>query len=324
MKAAVNETYGPPSVIKIKGVKKPTPGPNDILVEVHYSSVNRTDVGFLRAKPFVTRFFTGIIKPKYLTLGCEYSGIVKDLGKDVKKFKLGDRVFGFDDSNFGGYAEYKIVNENQMVETIPSNTTQEQAAVALEGAHYALFYIYKVPESKKTRVFVNGATGAIGSAGVQILKALGYYVEASSTTKDIGKVKKLGADKVIDWEKQDIKRVASNCDVYFDAVGKSSFKQAKKILNPHGIYMSSELGPYGQNPLLALFNVVQRLFTKRNVYFPIPKTRLKEATIIKQYLANGTFIPLVDRTYSLVDIQKAFEYVESGKKVGNVVIKVKK
>lgn len=323
MKAAVNETYGPPSIIKIKKVDTPIPGPKDVLVKVHFSSVNRTDSGFLRAKPFVTRFFTGLLKPKYLTVGCEFSGVIEEVGEDVKKFKVGDRVFGFDDQNFGGYAEYKAVAEDKMIETIPDNITFEQAAVALEGAHYALFYIYKIPKSKKTKVFVNGGTGAIGSAGIQLLKAKGYYVEASSTTKEIEKVKKLGADKVIDWQKQDIAQVASKCDVYFDAVGKSTFKSARKILKPKGIYMSSELGPFGQNPLLSLVNPFQRIFTKRNIAFPLPSTRKQESQIIRKHLADGSYAPLIDKSYTMKQIPKAFEYVESGQKVGNVVIKIR-
>lgn len=322
MKAAVNSTYGPPSIIKIKEVSKPKPKPNDVLVNVHFSSVNRTDSGFLRAKPFVTRFFTGITKPRYLTVGCEFSGVIEEVGSKVKKFKPGDRVFGFDDKDFGSYAEYKIIDENKMIETVPDKITLEQAAVSLEGAHYALFYIYKIPKTNKTKVFVNGATGAIGSAGVQLLKAEGCYVEASSTTKEIETIKKLGVDKVIDWETQNITKEASKCDVYFDAVGKSTFKNARKILKPGGIYMSSELGPYGQNPILALLNPLQRIFTKRNISFPVPKTRPQEAQIIRKHLEMNTFRPLIDRMFRMKDIPEAFEYVESGQKVGNVLIKI--
>lgn len=323
MKAATNRTYGSPSVIQIIDTDKPALGPEDVLVNIYFSSVNRTDIGFLRGKPFLTRFFTGIPKPKYLTVGCEFSGVITELGIQVTNFKIGDKVFGFDDQDFGGYAEYKAINHKKMIVKVPKNITLEQASVALEGAHYALFYIYKMPKSSNTKIFVNGATGAIGSAGVQLLKAGGYYVEASSTTNELKTIKNLGVDKVIDWEKQDIAKEASRCDVYFDAVGKSTFKQARKILKPGGIYMSSELGPFGQNPLLSLINPVQRIFTKRNISFPLPKTRNQEAVIIQKHLKLGTFKPLIDRRYDLNDIKEAFEYVEAGQKVGNVVIRVK-
>lgn len=292
------------------------------MVHICYSSVNRTDVGFLRGKPFATRFFTGLFKPKYLTVGCEFSGVIEKVGTDVNSFKKGDRVFGFDDQNFGGYADYKVLHQDKMIETIPDNISFEQAAVALEGAHYALFYMYKIPKTKRTKIFVNGATGGIGSAAIQLLKAEGYYVEASSTTKEINTIKNLGADKVIDWQKQNIGQVASNCGVYFDAVGKSTFKEARKILKPGGLYMSSELGPYGQNPILSILNPLQKRITKRNIKFPLPSTRKIEAQIIKKHLADGTYKPLIDRQYSIKDIAKAFEYVESEQKVGNVLIKI--
>lgn len=320
MKAAVNKKYGPPSVIKIEDVPKPTIGPTDILVKVQYSSVNRTDAGFLRAKPFVTRFFTGLISPKYTCLGSEFSGTVEETGSDTTLFKTGDRVFGFDDQNFGGHAEYKAIDERKMVTNIPKNVSFEQAAAALEGAHYALFYIYRIP--KKAKAFVNGATGAIGSAAVQLLKAREHYVQASSTTCQVKTVKKLGADRVIDWQQSNITDIASKCDVYFDAVGKSSFKEARKILNRGGLYMSSELGKFAQNPLLSLINPLQRIFTNCNIAFPIPKTRKKEAELIRGLLQDGSFIPLVDKTYPLKNIHIAYEYVESGQKVGNVLIKI--
>lgn len=322
MKAARNTIYGPPSVIAIADVPKPKPGPKDVMVRIHYSSVNRTDVGFLHAKPFVTRFFTGLTKPKYLTLGCEFSGIVEAVGRDVSLFKAGDKVFGFDDKYFGSYAEYKVIGEQAMIEVVPAGISLEQAAVSLEGAHYALFYLYKIPHPNNTTVFVHGATGAIGSAAVQLLKAAGYYVEASSTTKDTQRVKNLGADKVIDWQTQNISSVASKCDVFFDAVGKSTFKEARKILKPGGIYMSSELGPYCQNPIFSLINPMQRMLTKRNIIFPVPKTRKIEAQVIKKHLEDNTFRPLVDRKYCINEIVEAFEYVESGNKVGNVVVKI--
>lgn len=322
MKAAVNNKYGDPSVIKITHLPVPEVSDNQIFINVSYSSVNRTDDGFLRAKPFVTRFFTGLFKPKYSTLGCEFSGVVEQVGQDVTKFRPDDKVFGFDDKNFGGYAEYKVIGENEAVLKVPTGISLEQAAVAAEGAHYALFYIYTFQENNNLKIFVNGATGAIGSAAVQLLKAMGYYVEASSTTEQVETIKNLGVDKVIDWQQQDISKQASPCDVYFDSVGKSSFKQARKILMPGGLYMSSELGRFGQNPLLALINPLQRLFTKTNINFPIPKTRKQELETISGYMKSGKFVPLIDRKISLEEIQEGFRYVETGEKIGNVVVEI--
>ncbi len=322
MKTASNDRYGPPSVIKITKKPKPIPSKNEVLIKIHYSSVNRTDCGFLRADPFITRLFSGITKPRFTSLGCDFSGVVEQTGQDVKYFSKGDRVFGFDDAKFGAHAEFKTINENKAVYKIPSNTSFKQAAASIEGAHYAMFYIYKIPLPNKAKVFVNGATGAIGSAAVQILKSLGYYVEASSTTKELKTIKSLGADKVFDWQKNDISKSASKCDVYFDSVGKSSFKEARKILKTGGVYMSSELGHNMQNPLLSLINPLQRLFTKRNIKFPLPLTRKKEIEKIAKLLESKNFQPLIDREYPLDNIVDAFEYVETGEKVGNVVIKV--
>lgn len=323
MKAAVNTVYGPPSVIKIADVEKPSPGPEDILIKVHYSSVNRTDDGFLRAEPFIVRFFSGLLRPKVNSLGCEFSGIVEEVGSRVSNFRPGDRVFGFDDQKFGGHAEYKTISEHKAIAKVPKNITLEQAAVALEGAHYALFYIYAFPKnSKDLDVFINGATGGIGSAALQIIKAMGHKVEASSTTKEKTTIKKLGANKVIDWQKEAIDKRASMCDVYFDSVGKSSYKEARKILKPDGIYMSSELGRFGQNSLLAIINPIQRVFTGTNIKFPLPKTRKKEVELIAEYLALNQFKPLIDKKYTMEDIPIAYEYVKLGQKVGNVVIKI--
>lgn len=324
MKVASNPVYGGPSVIELVDKPKPTIGPEDVLVRVEYSSVNRTDIGFLRAKPFVTRFFTGLFRPKYSSLGCEFSGVVDSVGSEVTQFKPGDKVFGFDDQHFGGHAEYKAIDENNMVVKMPNGVSFEHAAVALEGAHYALFYIYAFPKTpKKLRVFVNGATGAIGSAAVQLITAQGHHVEASSTTNQMKTVQTLDAKKVIDWQAENISEKASTCDVYFDAVGKSSYAEARKILAKGGVYMSSELGKYGQNPLLAIINPLQRIITGTNIAFPIPKTRKEEASALASYLSSGKFVPLIDKTFDLESIHEAYDYVEQGQKVGNVLVKIR-
>lgn len=322
MKAAVNKSYGPPSNIKILDIPKPEPKANEILIKVSYSSVNRTDCGFLRAKPFVTRFFTGLLKPKYESLGCEFSGTVESIGKKVTAFKVGDKVFGFDDAKFGAHKEYKTIAENKMVHKVPKNIDLKTAAISTEGAHYALFYIYKISEIKNRQVFVHGGTGAIGSAAIQILKSYGAYITASSPSKNIKTVKKLGADEVFNWQQNDIASQQQTYDFFFDSVGKSSFAEARKILKPGGVYASSELGKYGQNLLLALINPLQRLFTKRNIYFPVPTTRKKELVEIARLLEEKSFNPLVDKEFELENIVQAYEYVETGQKLGNVVVKI--
>ncbi len=322
MKAAVNTQYGPPSIIRIRDIEKPNPSDNQILIRVKYSGANRTDYGFLRAKPFVVRFFSGLFGPKYSSLGCEFSGVVDSVGSKVDDYKKGDKVFGFDDKYFGGYAEYKLIDAKKAVYKIPPGVSTLNAGVASEGAHYALFYIYKIKDIKNAKVFVNGATGAIGSAAVQILKERGAYVHASSTTEQVEMVKKLGADEVIDWQTEDLSTLGQQFDVFFDAVGKSRYKIARKLLKPGGLYMSSELGPYGQNPLLSIINPIQRIITKRNIKFPVPATRKKEIIEIARLLESHKFTPVIDKEFHLKDVSRALEYVETGNKVGNVVIKI--
>lgn len=320
MKAALQKRYGPPETIEILEVEKPKLNDGEILVRVRASSVNRTDDGFLRAKPFVTRFFSGLTKPRHPILGCEFAGDIVETEGDVGEFKVGDRVFGFDDVRWGGHGEFKSISAVKSVTKIPKNISYEQAAVSGEGAHYAMSYIYVMQKLGAKRVFVHGATGAIGSAAVQLLKQAGFYVVATSTTKNVALVKSFGADKVIDWEKVDFANCDETFDVVFDAVGKSSFAACKKLLRPKGIYIATELGPYGQNPLLGLVSPLYKLFGLKRVQFPLPKNTKEIIEHVAKCLEDGSFKPVIDSTYPLEDIVSAYRYVETGKKTGNVVI----
>jgi NADPH:quinone reductase-like Zn-dependent oxidoreductase len=293
-----------------------------VLVKVHASSVNRTDCGFLRAQPFVTRFFSGLFKPRHPILGCEFAGEVLEVGAAVSEFSVGDRVFGFDDVTWGGHAEFMIIQEQKSIVKIPDTITYEQAAASGEGTHYALSYIYTMQKVGAKRVLVHGATGAIGSAAVQLLKSAGFYVVATSTTKDFQIVSSLGADKVIDWQKIDFTKFDEKFDVVFDSVGKSTFKACKPLLKARGIYIATELGPYGQNPLLSLVSPLYKLLGLKRVLFPLPKNNKALFEYIAARLADSTFIPVIDRTYRLDDIIEAYKYVETGQKTGNVVIQI--
>jgi NADPH:quinone reductase-like Zn-dependent oxidoreductase len=322
MKAAVNLKYGTPEVLKIRDAKKPDPNKNEILIKIHYSGVNRTDDGFLRAKPFVTRFFSGLTKPRHTVLGCEFAGEVVETGDGVSLFKVGDRVFGFDDTTWGGHAEFKSIRENKSVTIIPSNVSYKHAGAATEGAHYALNYVRVIQKLGARRVFVHGATGAIGSAAVQLLKQAGIYVVATSTTKNVALVKSLGADKVIDWEKQDFTQVGEKFDVVFDAVGKSTFKACKPLLVDKGIYIATELGPYGQNPLLGIVSPFYKMVGAKRVLFPLPKNNKEILEFLAQRMADDSFMPVIDKVYPLEKIKEAYEYVETGRKTGNVLVKI--
>ena len=319
MKAAVHTRYGPPDVVRISDVEKPTARDNEVLVKVHATTVNRTDCGFRAAKPFIVRLFSGLIRPRVTVLGNEFAGVVEAVGTGVTSFEVGDRVFGYNEGPFGAHAEYMTIPEDGVLATMPANVTYEQAAPSTEGSHYALSFIRRAKIRSGQHVLVNGATGAIGSAAVQLLKSLGADVTATCDAENMELVRGLGADRVIDHTAEDFTKDDQTYDVVLDAVGKSSFGRCKRLLKPGGIYLSSELGPLSQNPILALFTP---LLGGKKVMFPIPKQDQEMVRYFGKLIDSGAFIPLIDRRYPLDQIVEAYRYVETGQKIGNVVISI--
>lgn len=319
MKAIVHTQYGPPCVAQLKEIEKPVPKQNELLIKVMASTVNRTDSGFRSAEYVVSRFWSGIWKPKITTLGSEFSGIVETVGDAVTQFKVGDKLFGFNDATFGGHAEYLTIKEDAVITHVPSNISFAQAAAIAEGAHYALNNIRAAKVIEGQQVLVYGATGAIGSAAVQLLKARNIYVVAVSNTKNISLVKSLGADEVIDYQHQNFTDTRMKFDFIFDAVGKSSFKECKPLLKEKGIYISTELGSYGVNIWLAL---VTPLFGGKKLLFPIPPTNKEDIVYLANLVEEGKFTPVIDRIYSMEQIVEAYTYVELGQKTGNVILKI--
>jgi NADPH:quinone reductase-like Zn-dependent oxidoreductase len=319
MKAAVSVRYGPPHVVRIKDLPTPTPTGSQILVKVHATTVNRTDCAYRAGKPLLARAVYGIPRPKATVLGSEFAGSVEAIGANVTLFKPGDRVFGYNEGKFGGHAEFMVIDETASVATVPAGMSYEQIVPSTEGAHYALSAIRAAKVVAGQRVLVNGATGAIGSAAVQLLKALDVWVTAVCGTAHLELVKGLGADRVIDYTADDFTHEQDSYDVVLDAVGKSSFGACKRLLRPHGIYLSTELGPRAENPFFAL---VTPLFGGRRVKFPIPKHSKQIVEHFRTRMESGAFTPLVDRRYQLAQIVDAYHYVETGEKVGNVLISV--
>jgi NADPH:quinone reductase-like Zn-dependent oxidoreductase len=319
MKAAVHTRYGPPDVVRVSEVEQPAPKDNELLVRVHATTVNRTDCGLRAAEPFFVRLFTGLTRPRVTVLGNEFAGEVEAVGRGVTSFEVGDRVFGFNGSTLGGHAEYLVTPEGGLVATIPGGLTFEEAAPGTEGSHYALTMIRRSRIHEGQDVLVNGATGAIGSAAVQLLKHLGARVTAVCGTEHVELVRGLGADRVIDYTAEDFTKGEQTYDVVLDAVGKSSFGRCRRLLRPRGIYLSSDLGPLSQNPILAL---VTPLTGGKRVMFPIPIEDQEMVRQLRGLLESGEFRPLVDRRYRLDQIVEAYRYVEAGQKVGNVVISV--
>jgi NADPH:quinone reductase-like Zn-dependent oxidoreductase len=319
MKAIVYTKYGPPDVLQLKEVEKPTPKDNEVLIKIHATTVNRTDSALRKAEPFISRFVTGLIRPKKTILGTEFAGKIEAVGKDVTSFKVGDKVFGFSGNDFGAHAEYMIMPEEGSLTTMPANMTYEEAAPSTEGAHYALSFIRKANIQSGQRVLINGATGAIGSAAVQLVKYFGADVTAVCNTKNVALVKSLGADKVLDYTKEDFTKDDQMYDAVFDTVGKSSFSRCKPLLKPGGIYISSDLGYMAQNPILAL---ITPIIGNKKVMFPIPKHSDENIVLFKKLIEAGKFKGVIDRCYPLEEIIEAYKYVETGQKTGNVVITV--
>ena len=252
MRAAVHTRYGAPDVVQIVEVAAAVPQANEVLVRVHATTVNRTDCGFRAAKPFITRFFTGLRRPRVTIIRTEFAGVVEAVGGGVTGFEVGDRVFGYSEGRFGCHAELLTVPQDGSIASIPANLTFAEAAPGTEGAHYALAFIRKAKIQRGQTVLVNGATGAIGSAAVQLLKSLGVRVTAVCDTVHFGLVSGLGADRVVDYTREDFTQDGQQYDAVLDAVGKSTFGRCRRLLKPGGRYLSSEPGPFWQNPVLAL------------------------------------------------------------------------
>lgn len=319
MKAVCWTKYGSPNHLQIKEIDKPIAKNNELLIKVHATTVNRTDCAMLRATPFIARFYTGLFKPNKPILGTEFSGQVEAIGENVSKFKVGDSVFGFDGMGCDSHAQYITIAEDNSVGLMPANLTYNQAAPSLEGAHYALNFINKVGVNPQHEILVNGATGGIGSAAVQLCKFYGAKVTAVCEGANTELVKSIGADEIIDFTKTDFTKSDKKYNYIFDTVGKSSFAKCKPLLKPKGVYISSELGRGSQNIFLALFTP---LFGKKKVVFPLPVDIDATISLIQQLISESKFKAVIDREYTLDTISEAFNYVEKGQKIGNVVITV--
>ncbi len=318
MKAVTYTKYGPPDVLQLKEVDKPSPSDNEVLIKVYATTVNRTDYATIRAIPFFARLFTGLFRPNKQIPGTEFAGIIEEIGKNIKSLKVGDKVFGFNDQGSESQAQYMTISEDNAI-TIPDNMTYEQVAAGSEGAHYAYNFIKRVDCKGGKKVLVNGATGAIGSAAVQLLKYFDVNVTATCNTKNNELVKSLGVDRVIDYTKEDFTKENQKYDFVFDTVGKSSFFKCKRLLQPKGVYISSDLGYMAQNIFLPL---ITPIFRGKKTIFPTPTDIKGSLVLVKKLIEQGKFRAVIDRKYPLEQIVEAYKYVGTGQKTGNVVITV--
>lgn len=319
MKAAVSKKYGSPEVIRLMDVATPNPNDNEVRVKVYATTVNRTDCGLRAAHPFVTRFFTGFFRPKSIILGSEFTGIIDAVGKHVKSFKVGDEVFGISASKYGAHAEYLCMDEEACITTIPDNLSLDNALAICEGSWYAWNNLKEVKLKPGDTMLINGGSGSIGSAAIQIAKSFGVEITAVTNTKNIQLAKELGASQVIDYTREDFTQLDVQFDYIFDAVGKSTYFQCKKLLKPKGVFFSTELGPYMQNPLLVLWT---SMFGSKKVLFPIPEDKKENLLYFKSLAEKGQLKPVIDKVYPFEQIIEAYKYVETGQKTGSVVIKI--
>ena len=302
MKSSFRSTYGSPRVLTTKEVEIPEINADEVLIRVMASTVNRTDCAILTGEPFVMRFFTGLFKPKYFATGTDFAGIIENVGNSVVDYKIGDRVFGFHDEGIGSHTEYLSYSTKKPFGLIPENTSFETAAASLEGAHYAINFMNKVQLKKGDHLLIYGASGAIGSALVQLALTKEISISVVTNSETFEYFKSLGLKRVINYQTQDFTKIDDSFDYIFDAVGKSTYFVCRHLLKPKGVYISSELGPWLQNPLLSLLSIFK---SGKKVKFPIPTDIPKSIATIQDLLSKQKFIPLIDRMYRLEYISEA-------------------
>jgi NADPH:quinone reductase-like Zn-dependent oxidoreductase len=317
MKAAVYTQYGPPEVLQVKEVEKPIPRINEILLRVKATAVNSGDVRLRKADPFAVRFIFGLIKPKISILGSVFSGEVESVGIDVKKFKVGDLVFGHTDMSFGSYAEYLCLPENGSLALKPSSISHKEAAVIPFGGVTALHFIKKAMIKPGQKVLVVGASGAVGSAAVQLAKSFGAYMTGVCSTANIDLVKSIGADKVIDYTQEDFTKNGETYDFIFDTVNSTSVFRNLKSLTKNGIMI---LSAAGMSEMLQGFWVYKT--SSKKVMTGIISHTAADIIFLKELIERGKFKPVIDKAYSLEQIAEAHAYVEKGHKKGNIVINI--
>lgn len=318
MKTAVRSKYGLPGDLSIQELEIPTPKDNELLIKVYATTANRTDCHVLSGRPFIMRLFTGLFRPRSSTIGSDFAGQIESVGSTVQSFKAGDKIMGFGGVfGCGSHAQYFTLPEtkakNAMI-IMPGNLTYDQAAACLEGAFYAGSGILHLAPKAGQKALVYGATGAIGSSYIQFLKYYNVYVTAVCDGEHSELIKSLGADKVIDYKKEDFTKDTEKYDYVFDAVNKTGFFKCRPLLKKKGIYASS--GGIGYL-FLAFFT---SLFGGKKVIFHVPKDVTGTLGFIKGLIEKGSFKPVIDRKYPIDKIAEAFTYVATGQKTGNVII----
>jgi NADPH:quinone reductase-like Zn-dependent oxidoreductase len=318
MRAVVHDRYGPPEVLRLEEVEKPVPAEDEVLVRIHATTVNRTDCHARAAKPLLWRFMIGFRRPKHRILGSEFAGVVEKIGSRVTELAVGDEVLGvraYLSEGFGCHAEYLCARET-LIALKPANARFEEAAALCDGGLAALALVRQAKLGESRNVVVYGASGSIGTASVQLAVHAGAHVTAVCSTPNVELVRSLGAHEVIDYLQEDFTTRGKTYDAVIDAVGKLSFLRCRGSLKPGGLYLPTDgLRNFALGP-------ITKRVGSRKVVFSIARYRREDVLFLRELVATGAYRPVVDRVYALEDVIDATRYVETGQKVGNVVLTV--
>jgi len=322
MRAVIVEKYGNPEVLQIQKIEKPLPKSNEVLIKIKATSITAAS-GFMReGKPYLGRLFLGLTRPKVKTPGTDLSGIIEAIGSDVKNFNVGEEVIAETGINCGTYAEYICLSFDELIVKKPNNVSHEEATGIIDGACTALAFLTEQVDIKKgQKILINGASGSIGTAAIQLAKQFGAEVTGICSAKNKALVKDIGADKVLDYKKGELQKSYELFDVIFDTVGKLSYSNAKKNLKPNGVYLTPVMD---FSTLLSLLFVSP--FSKKKLKFCATgmrkqELRMKDLIQVKDLIKEEKISPVMDRVYPFEQIQEAHSYVDTGRKRGNVVVR---
>ncbi len=323
MNAILTTGYGSADVLKYGVAEKPVPGADEILVKVHATAVTNAHTAMRTGYPLIGRLFMGLLKPKNQISGTDFAGEIVTVGSNVTKFSVGEKVFGSTDIDGGTYTEYVKVSQSGVIFSMPENLSYSQATAIIDGATTAFPFLVEHAQIKEgQKILINGASGSIGTAAVQLANHFGAHVTGVSSTSNVDMVKSMGADEVIDYTKEDFTEGKNQYDIIFDTVGKSTFNDSKKVLTGKGIYLSPVLG------IRMMMDMIKtsRSKGKKAIFVATGlrdnESKRKDFKIIRDLLEQGILIPVIDRTYQLPQVAEAHRYVEKGHKKGNVVINV--